>query len=76
LVCVQLLHFFADGSFPGDRRPDYRWIIIGPKRSGSNWHIDPNATSLVFKGSLRLLIAFQSVECCYFWQEKVDYVAA
>jgi len=27
-----------------DRRPDHRWIIVGPKRSGSSFHIDPNAT--------------------------------
>jgi len=27
-----------------DRRPDYKWIIVGPQRSGSNFHIDPNAT--------------------------------
>ena len=26
------------------KRPDHRWIIIGPKRSGSSFHIDPNAT--------------------------------
>ncbi|KAJ1960078.1 hypothetical protein IWQ62_004365, partial [Dispira parvispora] len=26
-------------------RPDYRWIIIGPQRSGSTFHKDPNATS-------------------------------
>ncbi|KAK9383046.1 uncharacterized protein V2V93DRAFT_364111 [Kockiozyma suomiensis] len=28
-----------------DIRPDYRWIIIGPERSGSTFHKDPNATS-------------------------------
>mmetsp|Transcript_26744 Transcript_26744/g.40152 ORF Transcript_26744/g.40152 Transcript_26744/m.40152 type:complete len:612 (+) Transcript_26744:20-1855(+) len=27
-----------------DKRPDHRWIIIGPKRSFSNFHIDPNCT--------------------------------
>eukprot|EP00998_Keelungia_sp_KM082_P012646 NODE_900_length_1567_cov_24.363889_g889_i0.p1 GENE.NODE_900_length_1567_cov_24.363889_g889_i0~~NODE_900_length_1567_cov_24.363889_g889_i0.p1 ORF type:complete len:493 (-),score=53.83 NODE_900_length_1567_cov_24.363889_g889_i0:88-1485(-) len=28
----------------GEHRPDNRWIIIGPKRSGSSMHIDPNST--------------------------------
>lgn len=28
-----------------DRRPDHAWIIAGPKRSGSGWHVDPNYTS-------------------------------
>ncbi|KAF9925128.1 hypothetical protein FBU30_005021 [Linnemannia zychae] len=28
-----------------EKRPDYRWIIIGPARSGSTFHKDPNATS-------------------------------
>ncbi|KAK9464803.1 hypothetical protein V1512DRAFT_229956 [Lipomyces arxii] len=26
-------------------RPDYRWLIIGPERSGSTFHKDPNSTS-------------------------------
>jgi hypothetical protein len=26
-------------------RPDHRWLIIGPKRSGSTFHKDPNGTS-------------------------------
>ncbi|WIA16759.1 hypothetical protein OEZ85_013410 [Tetradesmus obliquus] len=25
-------------------RPDYRWLIVGPARSGSSFHVDPNAT--------------------------------
>ena len=29
----------------GDQRPDSRWLIIGPERSGSTFHKDPNATS-------------------------------
>lgn len=26
------------------KRPDHRWIIMGPKRSASSFHIDPNGT--------------------------------
>ncbi|KAH7340251.1 hypothetical protein B0J17DRAFT_568876 [Rhizoctonia solani] len=29
----------------GDKRPDYRWLIVGPAKSGSTFHKDPNATS-------------------------------
>jgi hypothetical protein len=29
----------------GEHRPDHRWMIMGPKRSGSTFHKDPNATS-------------------------------
>ncbi|EEH37767.1 hypothetical protein PAAG_00688 [Paracoccidioides lutzii Pb01] len=29
----------------GPHRPDNRWLIIGPPRSGSTFHKDPNATS-------------------------------
>lgn len=31
----------------GDDRPDNRWLLIGPTRSGSSFHLDPNATRLV-----------------------------
>lgn len=38
---------FGDDLFAvlGDQRPDSRWLIIGPERSGSTFHKDPNATS-------------------------------
>lgn len=29
----------------GRVRPDHRWLILGPARSGSSFHKDPNATS-------------------------------
>jgi len=31
--------------FGAAARPDYRWLICGPKRSGSIFHIDPNQTN-------------------------------
>ena len=27
-----------------EQRPDSRWLIVGPERSGSTFHKDPNAT--------------------------------
>lgn len=38
----------------GDQRPDDKWLIVGPARSGSTYHKDPNATSAwnaVLRGS-------------------------
>ncbi|KAF2270686.1 Clavaminate synthase-like protein [Lojkania enalia] len=38
---------FGDDLFNvlGEHRPDCRWMIMGPKRSGSTFHKDPNATN-------------------------------
>lgn len=30
---------------PKEYRPDHEWLIVGGRRSGSGFHIDPNATS-------------------------------
>ncbi|CAK4081369.1 unnamed protein product [Aphanomyces euteiches] len=30
---------------PTASRPDFRWIVIGPARSGASWHVDPVKTS-------------------------------
>ena len=44
-------HYWAPECFGEDlfsildeERPDCRWLIVGPKRSGSTFHKDPNAT--------------------------------
>ncbi|KAL4556455.1 hypothetical protein LXL04_039108 [Taraxacum kok-saghyz] len=41
-------HLFPDDYFDvldSDQRPPYRWLIIGPERSGASWHVDPALTS-------------------------------
>ncbi|KAJ3189002.1 hypothetical protein HK101_009047 [Irineochytrium annulatum] len=43
----------------GKERPDHRWLIIGPPRSGSTFHLDPNATSAwnaVIRGSKKWVL--------------------
>jgi hypothetical protein len=42
--------YFEEGrdlfaSLAPPHRPDHRWLIAGGTRSGSSWHVDPNATS-------------------------------
>nr|GEZ28781.1 F-box protein At1g78280 [Tanacetum cinerariifolium] len=41
-------HLFPDDYFDvldSDQRPPFRWLIIGPERSGASWHVDPALTS-------------------------------
>ncbi|KAG5501485.1 hypothetical protein JKF63_03314 [Porcisia hertigi] len=40
-------YFARDDFFSalGDRRPKFRWLIAGPRRGGSSFHVDPNYTS-------------------------------
>ncbi|XP_077249906.1 transferases, transferring glycosyl groups isoform X2 [Tasmannia lanceolata] len=41
-------HLFEEDLFDvldRDQRPPFRWLIIGPERSGASWHVDPALTS-------------------------------
>lgn len=41
-------HLFQEDLFDvldTDQRPSYRWLIVGPERSGASWHVDPALTS-------------------------------
>nr|GMD94024.1 F-box protein At1g78280 [Ipomoea batatas] len=41
-------HLFQEDFFDvldREQRPPYRWLIIGPERSGASWHVDPALTS-------------------------------
>ncbi|XP_072972214.1 lysine-specific demethylase JMJ21 [Typha angustifolia] len=41
-------HLFQEDFFDvldHDQRPPFRWLIIGPERSGASWHVDPGLTS-------------------------------
>lgn len=57
-----VLSYFAEDMFRvlGEHhRPDYRWLIVGPARSGSSFHKDPNATAAwnaVVKGEKKWLL--------------------
>ena len=48
----------------GSERPDHRWLIVGPRQSGSTFHKDPNATSAwnaVIRGSKYWIMFPQSI---------------
>lgn len=41
-------HLFQEDFFDvldREKRPPFRWFIIGPERSGASWHVDPALTS-------------------------------
>ncbi|KAK6940180.1 F-box domain [Dillenia turbinata] len=41
-------HLFQEDLFDvldRDQRPPFRWLIVGPERSGASWHVDPALTS-------------------------------
>jgi hypothetical protein len=46
----------------GSHRPDWRWLILGPRRSGSTFHKDPNSTS-AWNAVLRGAKKYATITC-------------
>lgn len=44
---VPTMELFSEDllSIMGNKRPDFRWFVVGPERSGASWHTDPCHTS-------------------------------
>ena len=48
----QVPNYFREDFFSIlDKRPDFRWLVAGPSRSGSSFHVDPNSTRFCFTSS-------------------------
>lgn len=92
-VCVadttsQVPEYFREDLFSllGENRPKYRWLIIGPARSGSNFHQDPNVclSFLFFSRFLFCLSDLSRSSCaanvrmerCGARQQEMDHVPA
>ena len=55
-------------SLLGAQRPRHSWIIAGCKRSGSNWHQDPNATS-----AWNAVVSLPTAVVCAIYTHKDDW---
>ena len=46
----QIPEYFSEDLFSvlEKKRPPYRWLLLGPCRSGSSFHVDPNSTRVFF----------------------------
>ena len=56
---LQVPNYFQEDFFSVlDKRPDFRWLVAGPSRSGSSFHVDPNST--------RFVVVIVLLLCCYY----------